>query len=111
VGSVNTAQVHSIDVTLTVIKQAGNDKLSEALTALAEAIANSREITAPEKEDMLDQVSFLSDQAAGAAQARKPGMIKAAMQALTVSTSTVNAVTNAWTAAKALLKATFGIES
>jgi hypothetical protein len=49
VGSINTGNVQSIDVSITYLKEAGSKQISEALKALAEAIANSSDLAAPVK--------------------------------------------------------------
>ena len=108
VGSVNTGTVHSIDVAVTYLDNGGNKQVSHALAQLTELIVNSSEMAAPEKNNMLDQVSYLSEQAASAAKDRKPGMIKAALGAITQASGAVTAIETAWTATKALLEGHFG---
>lgn len=109
VGSINTGNVQSIDVSVTVLKEAGNDKISDALKALAEVIANSHDITAPGKNMMLDQVAYLSEQAVAAAKDRRPGMIRAAIASITQGAAAVTAIATAWATAAPLLKTHFGI--
>ncbi len=108
VGSINTGNVQSIDVSVTVLKEAGKGKISDALKALAEAIANSHAITAADKDSMLDQVAFLSEQAVAAAKDRRPGMIQAAFASITQGATAVSAIATAWVVAEPLLKACFG---
>jgi hypothetical protein len=107
VGSINTGTVHAIDVNITYMERAGNETVGKALKALTEAVANAS-IPDSEKNNMLDQVAYLSEQAAGAAKDRKPGMIKAATAAITDAAHAASAVAAAWTAAAPLLKAHFG---
>jgi hypothetical protein len=109
VGSINTGNVQSIDVSVTVLKEAGNEKISDALKALAEVIANSHDITASNKDSMLDQVAYLSEQAVAAAKDRRPGMIQAALASITQGAAAVTAIATAWAAAAPLLKSYFGI--
>jgi hypothetical protein len=109
VGSINTGNVQSIDVSVTVLREAGNDKISNALKALAEVIANNHDITAPDKDSMLDQVAYLSEQAVAAAKDRRPGIIQAAVASITQGAAAVTDIARAWAAAAPLLKTYFGI--
>jgi hypothetical protein len=106
VGSINTGDVATIDVSITYLNQAGNKDVSNVLKALTEAIVNA--LAQPDKSKMLDQVAYLSEQAVAAAKERKPGMINAALAAITQAATTVSAVATAWNAAEPVLKAHFG---
>lgn len=110
VGSINTGNVHSIDVSVTVLKEAGNEQISEALKALAEVIANDKTMPANDKNQMLDQVAYLGEQAVAAAKDRRPGIVKATFASVAQGAGTVTAVATAWQAAAPLLKNYFGIE-
>lgn len=108
VGSINTGNVQSIDVSITYLKEAGNEQISVALETLAEAIANTIAIPVLDKDRLLDQVAYLSEQAVASAKDRRPGMIQAAFASITQAAGAVAAVATAWAAAAPLLKAQFG---
>lgn len=107
VGSINTGNVQSIDVSVTVLKEAGNVQVSEALKVLAEVIANDKAIPVPDKNQMLDEVAYLGEQAVAAAKDRRPGMIQAAFASIAQGAGAVAAVATAWQAAAPLLKSYF----
>jgi hypothetical protein len=109
VGSINTGNVESIDVSITYLRNAGSQKISDALKQLTEAIVNDGTIAKPEKDQLVDQVAFLSEQAVVAVKDRRPGMIKATLGALDHAAPTISAVAAVWTAAAPLLKTYFGI--
>jgi hypothetical protein len=109
VGVINTGKAQAIDVNISVLSQAGSADLSNALKGLTEAIMNDRALAELPRADMLDQVGFLSDQAAAAAPQRKPGMIRAAFAALNDATGAVTSVSTAWNAAEPLLRSIFGL--
>jgi hypothetical protein len=109
VGAINTGDIQTIDVSITYLKNAGNSNVSNALTSLTQTIVNEDSLSKVEKNHLLDQVAYLSEQAAHAAKDRKPGMIKAALGAITQGAATVSAVAGAWQAAEPLLKGHFGI--
>lgn len=109
VGSINTGNVASIDVNITYLKEGGNEKISEALKQLTEAIVNDGLLSTKDKEPLLDQVAFLTEQAAAGAKDRRPGMIKAALGALNSAAPTISALAAVWTAIAPLLNSHFGI--
>jgi hypothetical protein len=109
VGSINTGNVESIDVSITQLKNAGGDQVSDALTRLTEAIVNDQGIVKPVKDQLLDQVAFLSEQAVAGAKDRRPGMIKAAFGALNGAAPAITALAAVWASAQPLLKTYFGI--
>lgn len=108
VGVINTGNVESIDVNISYLKTAGSEKLSEAIRCLAEAIANERSISTHDKDLLLDQVAFLSEQATSSAQDRRPGLIKAAFKSINEAASTVTNVQAVWDLAGPLLRSVFG---
>lgn len=109
VGAINTGEVASIDVSITVLQQAGNKDVSEALKNLTQAILDAADIPSATKSQTLDQVAYLSEQAAAAAKDRKPGMIKAACAALTQVATTTTTLATAWNAAAPILQGFFGV--
>ncbi len=108
VGAINTGEVDKIDVCITTLEQVGNKDLSEALKTLSQAILGASELPNETKSQTLEQVSYLSEQAAAATNDRKPGMIKAACAALTQVATTTTALATAWKAAEPILHGHFG---
>ena len=109
VGSLNTGTIGSIEVNISQLKTGGNDQASAALGNLTEKIAGADDIDAAKKNELLDQVAFLTEQAAEAAKDRRPGMIKAATETLAASANAVTSVAGAWQAAEPILRSLFGL--
>ncbi len=109
IGAINTANVQTIDVSLSVLNQAGHSQASEALKALTEAVLKEELLDEVLKHEILDQVAFLSEQAIAPAQQRKPGLIKATLASLTLTANAVAAVAAAWPTLQPILKGIFGI--
>ncbi len=109
VGSINTGTVQTVDVSITYLKQAGNNEVADALRRLTEAIANEPSLPPDDKNDLLDQVAYLSDQASSAAKDRKRGTIKATFDAISQGAGAVAAIATAWNVAAPLLQALFGL--
>jgi hypothetical protein len=64
VGAINTGTVQAIDVTLTYLHSGGNDKARDALKILTEAILSTRALSVNQKNELVDQVAYLAEQAA-----------------------------------------------
>jgi hypothetical protein len=111
VGSINTGNVQTIDVSISYLDNAGDKEVSAALKTLTEAIANEIALAKQDRDNMLEQVAYLSQQAVASAKDRKPGMIKAALGAISQSAATFVAISDAWQHAEPLLKQLFHIQS
>jgi hypothetical protein len=108
VGSINTGNVRAIDVNLTYLHSAGNDRAGDALKVLTEAVVNDTSISDTQKNELLDQITFLSEQTVASAKDRKPGLIKATFSALTEAAHTVTSMAGAWQVAEPILRSLFG---
>jgi hypothetical protein len=108
VGAINTGNVQSIDVNLTYLHQAGNEKARDALKQLTEVILKDASMDDAQRHELLDQVTFLSEQSVAAAKDRKPGLIKATLASLTQAATTVTSIAAAWQVAMPILKSLFG---
>jgi hypothetical protein len=109
VGAINTGTVKTIDVNLTQLHNAGNDRASDALAKLTEMIMSSDTLDPKHKNEMAEQVAFLSEQAVAAAKDRKPGVIKATLDALNQSAGAVNTIAGAWNVAEPIVRQIFGL--
>jgi hypothetical protein len=107
VGAINTGNVQTIDVSLSYLHQGGNDKARDALKALTEAILGASSIDHAQKNELLEQVAFLSEQAVAGAKDRKPGVIKATLGAVSQAAGSISAVAGAWQVAEPILSALF----
>lgn len=111
VGSINTGTIQTVDVNIEYLKTGGNKELAEALQRLTESIANESALASDDKNILLDQVAYLSEQASGPANVRKRGLIKAAMDSLSTFANGANSVTTitiAWQHVEPILKGVFG---
>lgn len=109
IGVINTANVNEIQVSIGQMQTAGMDKLEAAVVALTEQATTNAALDVAHKNELLEQIAFLSRQATGPASERKPGIIKATMAALGNTASTVASIATAWQVCAPLFKAVFGI--
>jgi len=108
VGSINTGNVEKIDVSLTHLHNSGRDDAKEALKALTEAILAAT-IPEAQKGELIEQVAFLSEEAAADVDKRRPALVKPVLGALTEAAGTVSAIAGAWHAAEPILRSIFGL--
>ena len=94
---------------LTHLHNAGNDRARDALKALTEAILNDQSLDDTLKQELVEQVAFLSEQTVVAATDRKPGLIKPTLGALAQAARTVTTMAEAWQAAEPILRSLFGL--
>ena len=80
VGAINTGQAERIDVTIEKIKFGGNSALAQSLADFTQGLLGNTQIHENEKNAILEQVSFLTAQAATPKAERKPGMIRFALE-------------------------------
>jgi hypothetical protein len=107
VGAINTGHVHQIEVSLNHLHQAGKDDAGAALKALTEAILDAQ-LATEQRDELIEHVAFLGEQATAVPADRKLGMIKRTMETLTQSAGTVSAIAGAWQAAEPIVKSLFG---
>jgi hypothetical protein len=80
----------------------------DALKVLSEAVVKDTSISDTQKNELLDQITFLSEQSGASAKDRKPGLIKATFSALTEAAHTVTSMSGAWQIAEPILRSLFG---
>jgi hypothetical protein len=83
-------------------------KARDALKVLTEVVLNDTSISDTQKNELLDQITFLSEQSVASAKDRKPGLIKATFSALTEGAHTVTSMAGAWQVAEPILRSLFG---
>jgi len=76
VGSINTGNIGQIDVALSNIKNGGDDELANTIKEFTEAILASNELTIEMKNELIEQLSFLTGQATVPKESRKGSIIK-----------------------------------
>jgi hypothetical protein len=96
VGAINTGNVKTIDVAIGNLNNNGDPTLAAALKKLTEAVLQSTELQAKGKEEVLEQLSFLSAQAVVPEATRQHGMIKAVLDGVSKAVSTTKALLALW---------------
>jgi hypothetical protein len=108
VGSINMATARDINVSLKIITQNGDLGVADKLADLTNAILNADEADDGAKNDLLEQVAFLTQQASAKPEERKPGAIKAIIAGIKEGAGVISSVAGVWSAVEPMLKGHFG---
>lgn len=109
VGAINTGSVHLIDVSIGQLDATGAKQIGDALKRLTEVILKEAYLETAEKDRLLEQLAYLSEQAVVARKDRRPGMIGLALESVSKAASAIDALTIAWNDVGPLLNQFFGI--
>src|SRR5690606_26935913 len=71
VGSINTGSIGTIDQSITVLKQMGEQDVGSALKGLSEAVLKSGDLTTNHKNEIIEILSVLSREAASPKESRQ----------------------------------------
>lgn len=108
VGALNTGTVQQLDVSISDIRTAGGQDLAEAIKDFTEAaLAPTTEIDDEERQRILEEMTFLTDEIKRPPEERKAGMARMVMQRLKETATTVTALSVAWQHLEPLLAAAF----
>jgi len=107
IGSINTGEVQRIDVAMSHIKTSGNEELVKALKEFTEAVIAETKLDAELKNQIIEQISFLTSQSALPKEKRKSGIIKAVLLAVKNMASTIVALSPLWNNLQPLLEHIF----
>lgn len=109
VGVINMATARDIQATLEKITQNGDLGIADKLADLTNAILNTDEAEDGVKNDLLEQVAYLAQQASAKPDERKPGPVKAIIAGIKDGAGAISSAAGAWNAVEPLLKGHFGI--
>jgi len=107
IGSINTGEVQRIDVAMSHIKTSGNEEFVKALKEFTEAVITETKLDAELKNQIIEQISFLTSQSALPKEKRKSGIIKAVLPAVKNMVSTMVALSSLWDKLQPLLEHIF----
>ena len=109
IGVINTGEVQRIDVAMELIEQGGSADLATAIQEFTQTVINSDKLSTLSKNELLEQVAEVSEQIALPPEKQKRGIIKALLDGIKNTASTVTAVADAWLKLQPLLEGIFRI--
>lgn len=108
VGAINTGTIQQLDISISDIRTAGGQDLADAIKAFTEAaLAPTTDLDDDERQQILDEMTFLTDEIKRPAQERKTGMARMVMERLKETATTVTTLSVAWHHLEPLLSAIF----
>ncbi|MXO95581.1 hypothetical protein GRI34_04000 [Erythrobacter aquimaris] len=109
VGNINLGVARDIQSHLQVLTESGNVALSETLAELTNAILNAEDVDENSKNELVEQIALVTEQAAAKPDDRKPGQVKAIVGAIKEGADAISSVSGAWSAAEPMIRTFFGI--
>lgn len=103
VGAVNTGTVQSIDLSLSIIKNHGNNEIAQAIKEITEKIIESSQLNDSQRNEVLEQLSFISEQITKPKEQRSASILKPIASAIASTLSGFNDLLNLWDKLKTLL--------
>lgn len=96
VGSISTAQVGRINVAMRDISNGGSEEVMQAIKAITEAMVNSDELESSKKDQLLEQMAFIAEQAALPPAQRQASVIQVVLAAVSKTLINVASLATIW---------------
>lgn len=109
VGAINFGSVNDIQVELRTVVETAGPQMADALADLTNAILGDAAADVAAKNDLLDQIAFLTKQAAAAPSERKPGLLKSVIGGVQQGVAMIGSAADAWSKVEPLLRGHFQI--
>lgn len=109
VGVINLGAARDIQADLKVLTEGGEVALSEQLAELTNAILNAEDADTRAKNELIEQIALVTQQAAAKPEERKPGQIKAVLGAIKEGAETVSSISGAWNTVEPMVRTFFGL--
>ena len=103
IGVINTAEVKQIDITMSKIKNSGNEELTKAVKEFTEAVISETKLNNDTKNQIIELISFLTKQSLLNKEKRQNSIIKAVLTHVESLISTIALLLPLWTKLRPLL--------
>lgn len=109
VGALNLGVARDIQVDIKTLTERGDLEISKNIADLANVILNAEDADEATKNELIEQLALISQQAALQPEERKPGQIKAIMAGIKTGAETISSVSSAWSAIGPLIGQYFSL--
>lgn len=109
IGSVNSGDVEKIDVAMTTIQRSGNTEVADALKSLTEAVLENTQISSTLKNELIQNIGFLSQQVSVPALRRNQGVLKSVFTGIKNSIGTISSLVDLWNKVEPVFRGYFGL--
>jgi len=99
IGAFNAGEIRKLDVMMNVINQKGNSELVKAIKEFTEAVIASTDADRRLKNELIEQISFLSTQAALPKEKRHPSVVSSVLKGIKdalTSSAALAMLMNSW---------------
>lgn len=107
VGIINTGTLQNVDASVTVLKSEGNAELANSIAALAQAVIELRDVADGTKNQILEILGAVSQEAVVPKEKRKPAVVRALISELSNLLGGIAALAALWGKAKTLFEQLF----
>ena len=109
IGVVNTGNINEINSAITFVEKAGNVEIAKGLKDFSEAIIGTTELADPQKNEILDHLSFLSNEIKSKSESRHKTTTKTVLNTIKETLSVSSNLSTIWSVFYPLIKAYLGI--
>lgn len=109
IGTVNTGKIDSLNQSMNNINNQVNPDIAKILAQFTEAMLRSQEINESTKEQLLEEIAFLSEQILVNKSLQKKSMLKRVLDSIKDKLSTAAALLTVWDKLYPILKTYFGV--
>jgi len=109
IGVLNTGIISNVDSTITILNQQGNTELADVIKQLTEAIIINGEMKKETKDETLEAVQTLAQEALAPKEKQKKGVVKALLTHIAGALSGIATMEGIWMKAKLILEKGFGL--
>ena len=108
IGVLNTGTIQNVDATVTVLKSSGDAALAAALAELAQAIISSNDIVVATKNQALELLNELGEQAVAPKDRRRPSVTRTVLAEVGSIIGGIASLTALWERFKSVLESILG---
>lgn len=109
IGVINTGEVERIELAMQIMKDRNDLDLAGAFQEFAQAVLDAEDIPEPEKNELLEQVAEVSEQALKPPEKRKKGIIKSLLGGIKSLATTTTTIAEAWEKVEPIVKGFFDL--
>lgn len=109
IGSVNTGKINNLNQSMNNINNQVNPEIAKLLSLFTESMLTSQEINKEIKDDLLEEISFLSELLLAEKSLQKKSMLKRTIESIENTVSTAGTLLTLWQTINPILKTLFGV--
>ncbi len=97
IGALNAGNIQSVDVSITNLKQSGNDQLANALVILTDSVIASGDLQNRVKDELIEILSFISSEATAPPERQRKAIAKSVIKKFEDTINVSANISQLWT--------------